>query len=135
MKRFPAAILADPGSFALRYALGRAYASQDTKSNDAIKAFQAAAAINPDHLELQVELGREYLARQDATNAIRHLRLALQTHDYASDDELATLADFYLARALQQRGYDRAALEQYDRLLKRLQRPSMAMRANPRLAF
>jgi tetratricopeptide (TPR) repeat protein len=129
------AIDADPASFELHYALARAYASLNNKSDDAIKAFEAAAKIEPDHLQLQVELGREYLARQSANDAIRHLRLALQTKDYSSDDELAALADFYLARALQQKGYDRAALEQYDRLLKRLQRPSMQMRSNPELAF
>ena len=86
-------------------------------------------------VELQVELGRQYLVRQDAANAITHLRLALQTADYPTDDELAALADFYLARALQQKGYDRAALDQYDRFLRRLQRPTMAMRSSPELAY
>src|SRR5436189_4348921 len=89
------AIEADPYSFEPRYLLGRVYASLDTKSDQAIKTLESAAAINPDHLELQVELGREFLARQDPANAILHLRLALQTHDYGADDELASLADFY----------------------------------------
>src|SRR5438874_1914203 len=74
------AIGADPNSFELRYALGRVYASMSNKSDEAIKAFTAAAQVDPDHLELQVELGREYLAHQDAVSAMRHLRLALQTH-------------------------------------------------------
>jgi tetratricopeptide (TPR) repeat protein len=128
------AIEADPTGFAPRYALGKEYAAMGNRAESAIKAYEAAARIDPDHLELQVELGREYLGRQDADNAIRHLRLALQTRDYAEEDEHAALADFFLARALQQRGYDRAALDQYDRLLKRLQRPTLAMRSNPEVA-
>src|SRR5438045_3224514 len=53
------AIEADPASFELHYALARAYASLNNKSDDAIKAFEAAAKIEPDHLQLQVELGGE----------------------------------------------------------------------------
>ena len=45
------------------------------------------------------------------------------------------VADFYLARVLQQKGYDRAALAQYDVLLKKLQRPSLAIRTSPELAI
>src|SRR5690606_16399585 len=40
-----------------------------------------------------------------------------------------------LARVLQQEGYDRAALEQYERTLARVLRPAPLVRRNPELMF
>ena len=123
-----ARVQADPDSFDLRYDLGKAYASVNAQSSQAIAAFEAAAKIKPDDIEVQTELGREYLASDRPDEAMLHLRLAIQTDDYKTDDEAAALADFFLARALQQKGYDRAAVDEYDSLLRRLARPSMEMR-------
>src|SRR5207253_5600732 len=64
-----------------------------------------------------------------------HLRLALQTDDYTSDDDAAAMVDYYLCRALQRKGYDRAAIDQYDTLLKRLQHPTLGIRGNPEMAY
>ncbi len=41
--------------------------------------------------------------------------------EYQSDESDAAVADLFLARALQQGGYDRAALERYATLLRRVQ--------------
>jgi tetratricopeptide (TPR) repeat protein len=129
------AIQADPDSFAIRYDLGKAYAGVSSRNEQAIAAFEAAAKIKPDDIDVQTELGRQYLASDRPEQALTHLRLALQTSDYKADDDAAALVDFYLARALQQKGYDRAAVDQYDSLLKRLQRPTLAIRGNPELAY
>ena len=66
-----------------------------------------------------------------------HLRLALETTAYKSDSdpETAALVDYFLAKALAQKGYARAALDRYDLLLKRLQSPDSVARENPELAY
>jgi predicted Zn-dependent protease len=129
------AIELDPTSYQLRFALGKAYLAAATFDERAIYSFEQAAALEPDHLDLQVELGRQYLIKNDLTHGIQHLRLALQTTDYADDDGQAAVADFLLARALKEAGYDRAALDQYDILLTRLKDPTLAIRQNQELAF
>jgi tetratricopeptide (TPR) repeat protein len=140
-KRFEAirllerAIDADPYSFDLRYELAKVYAATNAKSDQAISAYEAAAKIDPDNTQLQTDLGRQYLGRDDLDKALTHLRLAVQTSEYDTDEDSAALADYYLARALQQKGYDRAAIDEYDRLLKRLSRPTLAIRGNPELAY
>ncbi len=129
------AVKADPYSFDLRFDLGKAYAGVSTKNAQAIEAFEAAAKLEPDNIDVQTELGRQYLASDRPDQALEHLRLAIQTKQYQTDDDSAGLVDFYLARALQQKGYDRAAIDSYDSLLKRLEHPTMAIRTNPELAF
>ncbi|HEX3355864.1 MAG TPA: tetratricopeptide repeat protein [Tepidisphaeraceae bacterium] len=129
------AVRADPYSFDLRYDLGKAYAGVSTKNTQAIAAFEAAAKLDPDNIQVQTELGRQYLASDHPDEALAHLRLAIQTTQYQTDDDSAGLVDFYLARVLQQKGYDRAAIDRYDSLLTRLEHPTMAIRTNPELAF
>src|SRR6185503_2562882 len=55
--------------------------------------------------------------------------------DYQTDEDAAATADYYLAQALQRKCYDLAAIEQYDSLLKRLQRPTLAIRGNPQMNY
>ncbi len=129
------AIKLDPESFELRYALGKAYLGNSAANDSSIEWFEKAAQINPDNLELQTLLGRQYLARNNIPLAIEHLRLAHQTTEYKQDDDDAAVADYFLAQALQQKGYDRAALECYDLLLRRLQSPTFSIRANPELTY
>ena len=129
------AIALDPTSYALEYDLGKVYLASANVDEHAIEAFERAAALDPDHLDLQTELGRQYLAKNDLVNGILHLRLALQTTDYETDDGGAAVADFLLARALKDAGYDRAALDQYDVLLNRLKDPSLGIRQDQQLAF
>jgi len=129
------AIALDPSSYALEYDLGKVYLASANVDDHAIEAFERAAALEPDHLDLQIELGRQYLAKNDLVNGIWHLRLALQTTDYETDDGGAAVADFLLARALKDAGYDRAALDQYDVLLNRLKDPSLGIRQDQQLAF
>jgi tetratricopeptide (TPR) repeat protein len=129
------AIALDPQSFELNYALGRAHGIGRTTDPLSIAALERAAAINPDNLELQTDLGRQFLASGDQRSGLRHLRLAVQTADYQTDESDAAVADLFLARALQQGGYDRAALEQYARLLRRVQGRTLSLRNNPQLAF
>src|SRR3954469_19855048 len=126
---------ADPNSFDIRFDLGKAYSGISSQSDKATAAFEAAATIEPDNIAVHTELGRQYLANDKPDEALEHLRLAAQTSDYKSDEDAAALVDFYLARALQQKGYDRAAIDQFDSLLKRLQKPTLAIRGNPELAY
>ena len=128
------AVAQDPDSFELQYDLGRAYLMGRSYDDDAIAAMTKAAAMRPDHLDLQIDLGRQYLAKGDLPKAIEHLRLALQTTAYRADHDRAAVADLFLGRALQQAGYDRAALEQYARLLQRVAGGG-GVRSSPQLAF
>jgi predicted Zn-dependent protease len=129
------AIALDPQSFDLRYELGKAYLAVSPVDDRALDAFAHAAAIDPNHLDLQIQLGRLYLTKGQLTKGLNHLRLALQTSQYETDDGEAAVADFFLARALKEAGYDRAALDEYDVLLKRLKDPSLEVRQNPELSY
>jgi len=122
----------DPESFHLHSLLGDLYA----ENNDARAQgqWEKAAAIEPDHLGLQVTLGRQQLTHAQFPAAVERLRLARQTDEYRHDDPAAAEADFLLARALQEAGYDRAALEAYERLLNRLESQPMALRRNAQSA-
>ena len=126
------AIALDPGSFELHRSLGNLYAAaSDARAAD---EWEKAAAIEPDHLDLQIALGRTAGDAGDAPKALEHLRLALLTSEYHRNDPAAGEADFLLARALQQGGYDRAALQTYERLLARLRGAHFAARTNPQVA-
>ncbi|HEY2588734.1 MAG TPA: hypothetical protein VGI81_23530, partial [Tepidisphaeraceae bacterium] len=127
------AIALDPHSFELHKSLGDLYAS--SSDSRAVAEWENAAAIEPDHLDLQIALGREASAAGDSAKGIEHLRLALLTSEYRRDDPAAGEADFLLARALQKEGYDRAALELYERLMARLQHAHFAERTNPQVAL
>ncbi len=98
------AVAADPYSFLLRYDLAKSYADSATQTDHAVEAFESAAKIEPDNIDVQCDLGQQYLARDDADNALRHLRLAVQTSGYKTEEDIAALTDFYLARALQNKG-------------------------------
>lgn len=129
------AIALDPHSYELYYALGQAYQMGRTYDDRSIEAMEKATAVDPDHLELQTDLGRQYLAKGDLTRAMEHLRLAVQTSQYDTDDSTAAVADYFLARVLQVRGYDRAALQQYARLLERAKDRPLIARRDAGLAF
>jgi tetratricopeptide (TPR) repeat protein len=123
------AVSLDPDSPEIYEELGRAYGAQDK----ALTAYEKALALDPDNLSLHERLGRQYLIKNRIDEALTHFRLALQTSDYAEDNESAAVVDFFLARALQRKGYDRAALDQYAKLVKRLEGPSISSRSNPEL--
>lgn len=129
------AIALDPDSYELRFWLGQAYTTGGLANDQSIAAYEAAAKIDPDHIVVHSELGRQYLAKNDTRQAIEHLILATQTADYDSDDSAAAVVDFYLGKSLQQAGYDRAALEAYERLLDRLRAGGLTLRGNPELAY
>ncbi len=123
------AVALDPDSPEIYEELGKAYGAQDK----ALTAYEKALALDPDNLTLHERLGRQYLIKNRVDDALTHFRLALQTSDYAEDNESAAVVDFFLARALQRKGYDRAALDQYAKLVKRLEGPSISSRSNPEL--
>jgi predicted Zn-dependent protease len=131
------AISLDPNGYDLRYELGKAYMTISSVDDRALDAFEHAAAIDPNHLDLQVQLGRIYLAKGQLARGIEHLRLALATKQYASGDDegSATVADFFLARALKEAGYDRAALDEYEATLKRLSNPTLQIRQDQELGY
>jgi predicted Zn-dependent protease len=133
---FEKTIQLDPDSYAPRYWLGEACGPGASGSNDqSIAAFEAAAKIEPNHIDVQLELGRQYLAKKDSAAAIRHLRLARQTDEYQRGEAPAAVVDFYLARALEDAGYDRAALGRYQSLIERLQAGGLSIGRSPELAF
>ncbi|MFI5378598.1 MAG: tetratricopeptide repeat protein [Tepidisphaerales bacterium] len=118
----------DPESYELNFAMGNLVAAGNFGNDQAVKYLEKAHAIDPDHIELQLLLGRHYLAKNDLDKAIEHLRLALQTTEYRRRLESAAKANLFLARALGQKGYDTAAIDQYNKLFNRMQ-----TRLNPRL--
>jgi tetratricopeptide (TPR) repeat protein len=130
------AIKLDPDSFELRYALGEASAGSAAGTDAAIAAFLEAAALRPDDLAVQTQLGRQYLTKGEYDLALKHLRLARQTTGYKdADEESAALTDYLLARVLQQKGYLQAAVDQYEKVLRRLPRTISTVRGNPELMF
>ncbi|HEX6066272.1 MAG TPA: tetratricopeptide repeat protein, partial [Longimicrobiales bacterium] len=129
------AIRLDPHSYELRFWLGQAYTSGGVANEQSIAAYEAAAAIDPDHLIVHSELGRQYLAKRETKKALDHLLQATRTREYDKDDGAAAVVDFYLARALEESGYDRAALEIYEKLIDRLQAGGLSVRGTPELAY
>src|SRR5688500_5694534 len=129
------AVKLDPESYELRFWLGQAHTTRGVANDQSIAAYEAAAAIDPDHITVHSELGRQYLAKNETAKALEHLLLARQTTEYAEDASAAAVADFYLAKALQQSGYDAAALQSYERLIRRLQNGGLHVRGSPELAY
>ncbi|MDB5320468.1 MAG: Tetratricopeptide 1 repeat-containing protein [Phycisphaerales bacterium] len=123
------AVSVDPDSPEIYEELGKAYGAQDK----ALTAYEKALELDPDNLPLHEKLGRQYLIKNRVDESLAHLRLALQTTEYAEDNESAAVIDFFLARVLQRKGYDRAALDQYAKLVKRLDGPSVSSHSNPEL--
>src|SRR5688572_10088824 len=135
IKLLERAIIIDPNSYELHFQLGQANTGPGMGYDGAIAAYTNAAAIDPRRLAVQFELGRLSLAKGNYPGAIERLRLAMQTPEYADDDSSAALVDFFLARALQQGGYDRAALDTYATLIGRLQTGGLSTRGVPELAY
>lgn len=129
------AIQADPNSYELHFALGQVNAGSGMSRDTSIAAFEAAAALEPDHIAPYTELGRLYVMKGEVGRAIECLRLARQTTEYERDDSAAAVVDFYLGKALQQDGYDLAALECYGSLVNRLQAGRLNTRGVPELAY
>ena len=129
------AVRIDPESYELRFWLGQAYTTGGMANDKSIAAYEAAAAIDPDRIIVHCELGRQYLAKNETDKALEHLLLARQTSEYAEEGDRAAVADFYLAKALQQGGYDAAALESYQKLIRRLQSGGLPVRGSPELAY
>src|SRR5687767_3496495 len=127
------AIKLDPASFELHFALGSVY-QRANNIDKAIEAYRRAAAIDANDLVLQAELGRAYMQKGDAPRGIMHLRLARMSDAYETDSAVAAAVDYRLGLALQTGGYDRAALDVYDGLLKRLRNPTDEMRRSPEIA-
>ncbi|HWC88277.1 MAG TPA: tetratricopeptide repeat protein, partial [Pirellulales bacterium] len=130
------AIKLDPYSFELYDQLGESLELTPNSNAAAMAALEKASALRPDDLTVHYELGRGYLADGQLDKALLHLRLAQLTSEYGDDDQrdTAALVDFFLGRALQQHGYDRAALDQFALLLSRLGSLGNA-RGNSELAF
>jgi tetratricopeptide (TPR) repeat protein len=121
----------DPNSPELWEELGNAYAG--SSQDKAISAWSKSLDLDPDNQALHEKLGRQYLIRNRLDAALKHLRLATQTTDYKQDNEAAAVTDFFLARTLQRKGYSRAALETYARLVQRIEHPTLAIRGNAEL--
>src|SRR5688572_12145150 len=127
------ALKLDPDSAELYRLLSRAYLAGGNSAK-AIDALDRATRLDPQDLRSQTALARLYLQKGNAADAMDHLRIGMQSKQYAEDEAAAGIADYFLARALQQQGYDRAALEQFEKLLGRLQHRSLALRSDAELA-
>lgn len=126
----------DPRSFELALELGKLYLKPGVDFDDrSIEMLERASIIEPDHLDLQTVLGREYAAKGDAKSALRHLRLALLTRQAEADPAAAVVAEFSLGRLLVNQGYDRAALEVYERLAAHLKLAGEAVKQHAELAM
>ncbi|WP_428939164.1 tetratricopeptide repeat protein [Fontivita pretiosa] len=130
------AVKLDPDSYELWFTLGQAYQGIGGSADRALAAFEQAARIRPDDIEVQTELGRAYQSRGDLNRAIERFRMARQTTEYRqAEDPLALVVDYRLAVLLQQQGYDRAALDCYQSLLRRIQRNGIRFRASPEASY
>lgn len=124
------ALVIDPDSYEMLMTLGKA-AMGTTLGDRARPAFERAVELVPDAAEPWLQLARLSLQSGDTDQAIRYLRAAMATPDYAAGKPEAIWVDILMARTLQKGGYDTAALEVYDRLLKRLPYVSGMYRGSP----
>lgn len=130
------AIKLDSDSFELYRSLGEALLSQDQRPTaQSVAAFEHAVALHPGDLRLRALLGSQYATLGDFDRAMYHLRLAMETPQYQSDDVAASAVDLLLARLLQQQGFDRASLDQYQVLLHRLATAGPDLRDDPELGL
>lgn len=129
------AIAIDPHSFELEYSLGRAYMEPGSPAENAIAAFEKAAKLDPQNIEVRVQLARLYVNRAQSSKAIDHLRLAMQSDVYKKGNDSAAMVDLLLARALNQKGYFRAALDEYGVLIDRLEHAGPSIRSNAELMY
>jgi tetratricopeptide (TPR) repeat protein len=125
----------DPYSFEIKYLLAQAILGNNVSNERSIEILEEAVRLRPEHLAARVLLGRQYLARSQPDHALRHLVIASRTREYDRDDDAAAVTDFFLARALQARGFHAAALERFERLERRLRTGSLAIRTNPELNY
>lgn len=123
------AVKLDPDSPEMWEELALAYGASDK----AAAAYEKAIALDPDNLALHEKYGRHLFIKSKPEAALEQFRLAMQTTEYSQDSESAAVVDFFLARCLQRLGYDRAALDAYASLVKRLDRPAFELRSNPEL--
>lgn len=128
------AILLDAESYELYYALGQAHLGGTTSTDPAIEAFERAAELRPGSLDVRLQLARLYLAKENHPRAMNHLRLARKSEEYADSDGESAVVDLLLGRILQHEGYDRAALQCYERVLARIRNPSPSVRQEHELA-
>jgi len=125
----------DPGSVTLHRELAEAYRGSLGYEDHSITELEKAVALEPGSLDAQLDLGRQLLAKGDSAKALEHLRLATLTSDYREGVARVPEADLFLAHALQQEGYERAALQRYEQLLSRLNNRDLSRSANPDLAY
>jgi len=129
------AIDLDPVSFELHMSLARAYAATNNQAERVAAALLAAVKLEPDSLEALCELGKAQFASTQYHEAMQSLRLARMTSSYKSDDDRAALVDYYLARSLQEQGYDRAAIDMYCGFVDRVKYARPSVRVYPELSF
>jgi Tfp pilus assembly protein PilF len=130
------ALRIDPDSYEAYWALGEAEFDRAGAANQrSIDAFEHAAVLRPDDLDAQLLLARQCMVTDNHPKALEHLRLAMQTSQYATDSADAASVDLLLARLLQQDGYTRAALDEFLQLQQRLADPTEEMRDDQDLGY
>ena len=115
--------------------MGRANLGAGGSPDRAIASFNEAMRMDPDNLEVQNELGRLYLLRGDLANALRICGWRARPAAIVKMPSWRWWSIIAWCVRFQQGGYDRAALEVYEKLLKRFERPGFSLRGNPDLAY
>jgi tetratricopeptide (TPR) repeat protein len=125
IEAFRQGLALDPYSFELNDQMGRAQLQRmQLPSEESFQAFEMAAALHPEDLQMHLLLGRQYMSIGNAQKALYQLRLAIQTDDYHDDAFGSAPVELHLARALEQLGYDQAAVNEYQLVLNRVQHPT-----------
>jgi tetratricopeptide (TPR) repeat protein len=127
------AVALDPESAVLHEELFLALRGRDDARS--LAALERASELDPADIDLHIELARLALQQDEAERAAWHLLEARRSDDHGQDEPDDAMVDLLLARALQDAGYDQAALESFQSLLLKLDRSSFTFRARPELAF
>jgi tetratricopeptide (TPR) repeat protein len=133
---FREALKLDPFSFELNDEMGRAQLERMQLPTDAsFQAFEMASALRPGDMQMHLLLARQYLSAGNAQKALDHLRLALLTDDYHNDAPGSGPVELFLARALEQLGYDQAAVDAYQLVSARIANPTSDMFRDPDMSY
>lgn len=109
------------------------YALLGTDNAGAYSAYRSAVELDPTDLDSRIQLSRLLLIRNEPEFATEQLMLARLSPQYTSSPVDAAAIDMLLGRVLSERGYTRAALECFQRVVPLVERGAMEIRSRPEL--
>ncbi len=137
VRQLQVALRLAPGSPEILRLLGRIYTNAGNKVRGAVYLKQAVH-LDPTDMESLLLLGRFSIEQGDWVNAIATFHAALERisdHPDIAEPAYRPLSHYYLAVALQQGGYVRAAIEHFDRYLNTPRTFSFSTRISRELMF